>query len=136
MRSPEYEIQTLKRGSEKRQTQSGGEARHRVNSLATMPAFRRSRFETCYQQQIDNFDRVVRQADTDRTTRRRLPHKFGMLNRYQPAIGQMNVERLKRPSLMHFSYLFDGHNGIVALRNFEEKQIFRWAERPSPAAPR
>lgn len=69
----------------------------------------RPRLQAGNQQQIDNLDGAVRATDTDGPAGRRNCQGFRVLDRKYSSVGQMNIERLKWASTMHFLQLFDGH---------------------------
>jgi hypothetical protein len=69
-----------------------------------------SRFQARYEKEIHDFNGSVRDPDGNRATRSGLRQELRMFHGQRPSLGQMDIERLKRPRLVHFSQLFDGHS--------------------------
>jgi len=72
-----------------------------------------TRLQARYQQKIDDFE-PINLSHTDRSSGRRLTHKFGMIDGKRPTIGQVNFKGTKWLSPQQFSQFFDGHGNILA----------------------
>ena len=73
----------------------------------------RPRLEARHQEEIDNLNGSIRETHADRATRWSNCQHFRMLDRHPSPVAHVDVERLKRFSLMHLSQLFDGHTRIL-----------------------
>jgi hypothetical protein len=73
----------------------------------------RSRPNAGNEQQIDVLDGAIGETYADRSAGRSNGQQLGMVNRQRAPIGQVDVERLKRPSLMKLPDLVNHHAIIL-----------------------
>ena len=72
------------------------------------------RFQACYEEQVDDFDRPVFDRDRNGAPRGIDRQKLRMSHPQRPTLRQVNLKGTERLGPMHFAKLLDGHIQIVA----------------------